>query len=61
MLSFFFRELQLVGVSLFVSYKLCVEFPIFDSVLFLLKFILLFNKMHELFDFKTWQPLSKLK
>ena len=26
---------------------------IFDSVLFLLKFMFLFNKMHGLFDFKT--------
>ena len=26
---------------------------IFDSISFLLKFIILFNKMHGLFDFKT--------
>ena len=49
--SFFFRELQLVTVLLlicdsymgrsksFVSLKLCVRFSIFDSVLFLLKFM----------------------
>ena len=30
-----------------------LDFSIFDSVLFLLKFICLFNKMHGLFDFKT--------
>ena len=30
----------------FVPLKLCVEFFIFDSVSFSLKFILLFNKMH---------------
>ena len=33
--------------------KMCGGFSIFDSVLFLLKFIFLFNKMHGLFDFKT--------
>ena len=65
MLSFFFGELQLITVLLlisysymsrstsFVSFKLCVEFPIFDSVSLLLKFIILFNKMNGLFDFKT--------
>ena len=37
----------------FVSLNLCVGFPIFDSVFFLLKPILLFNKMQGLFDFKT--------
>ena len=37
----------------FVSLNLCVGFPIFDSVFFLLKPILLFNKMRGLFDFKT--------
>ena len=31
----------------------CVEFSVFDSISFLLKFILLFNKMHGLFHFKT--------
>ena len=32
----------------------CVwDFPFFDFALFLLKFLLLFNKMHRLFDFKT--------
>ena len=63
--SFFFRELQLITVLLltcdfymswstrFVSLKLRVRFSIFDSVPFLLKYIFLFNKMHELFDFKT--------
>ena len=30
----------------FVSLKLCAGFSIFDSVLFLLKFIFLFNEMH---------------
>ena len=63
--SFFFRELQLITVLLlicdsymsrstrFVSLKLCMGFPIFNSVPFLLKFIFLFNKMHELLGFKT--------
>ena len=37
----------------FIPLKLGVEFCIFDSVLFLLKFIVLFNKIHGLFDFKT--------
>ena len=37
----------------FVSVKLDVGFPIFNSVLFLLKFIFLFNKRHILFNFKT--------
>ena len=32
---------------MFVSLKLYVGFFIFDSVLFLLKFLFLFNKMHE--------------
>ena len=62
---FFFRKLQLITVSLlicnfymswstkFVSLNPCVEFSIFDSVSFLLKFIFLFNKMHRLFDFKN--------
>ena len=45
----------------FVSLKLCVEFSIFDSVSFLLKFIFLCNKMHGFFDFKTSLLLSKLK
>ena len=61
---FFFRELQLITVLLlicdsymswstrFVSVKLFVGFSIFDSVLFLLKSMVLFNKMHGLFDFK---------
>ena len=44
----------------FVSVKLYVEFSIFDSVSFLLKFTFLFNKMHGLFDLKTSQLLSKL-
>ena len=35
-----------------VSVKLCVEFPIFDSTSFLLKFIYLLDKMHGLY-FKT--------
>ena len=37
----------------FVSLKLCVGFSIFDSISFLLKFIFLLNKKHELFDFKS--------
>ena len=38
-----------------------VEFSIFDSFSFLLKFIFLLNKMHGLFDVKTPYFLSKLK
>ena len=34
----------------FISLKVCVIFFIFDSVSFLLKFIFLFNKRHELFE-----------
>ena len=33
--------------------KQCMGFFIFDSVSLLLKFMFLFNKMHEVFDFKT--------
>ena len=63
--AFFFRELLLITFLLliydsymslstrFVSLKVCVGFSLFDFVSFLLKFIFLFNKMHELFDFKT--------
>ena len=55
----FFRGLQLITVLLlirnsytsFISLKLCVGFSIFDSVLFLLNFILLFNKKFRPFDF----------
>ena len=60
---FFFRELQLITILLFicdsymstsfVSLKLCVGFSIFDFASFLLKFIFLFNKMHGFFDFLT--------
>ena len=58
MLSFVFRELQLITVLLFirgshmsrstklVSLKVCVEFSIFDSVSFLLNFSFLFSKKH---------------
>ena len=35
-----------------ISLKSCVGPSIFDSVSFFLKFIFLFNKIHELFDFK---------
>ena len=61
--SFFFHELQLIRVLLLIcdSYNFTVwVYPwkfhglsIFDSVPFLLEFILLFNKMQELFNFKT--------
>ena len=62
---FILHEFQLIKVLLLicdsymswstrsVSLKPCVEFPIFDSVLFLSKFIFLFNEMNGLFDFKT--------
>ena len=33
--------------------KMCVGFYIFNSVSFLSKFIVLFNKKHGLFEFKT--------
>ena len=60
MLSFFFCELQLITVVLlihnsytswstwFISLKLCVGYFTFDSFSFLLNFIFLFNKKHEL-------------
>ena len=63
MLSFLFREIQLISFTNFVfnlrflyelkhtrftSAKLCVGFSIYDSVSFILKFIFLFNKMHGL-------------
>ena len=63
MRSFLFRKLKLMIVLLlirdsymswstrFISLKVCVGFSIFDSVSFLLKFIFLFKKKHELFDF----------
>ena len=63
--SFFFCELQRITVLLLIwdsymiwstrllSPKLCVGFSTFDSILLLLKFIFLFNKMQGLFDFKT--------
>ena len=63
--SSFFRDLQLITVlflirdsymswkASFVSLKVRVGFSIFNSVLFLLKFIFLFNKKHEIFYFKT--------
>ena len=63
--SSFFRDLQLITVlflirdsymswrASFVSLKVRVGFSIFNSVLFLLKFIFLFNKRHEIFYFKT--------
>ena len=69
MLFFFFCELRLITVLLlicdshiswstrFVSLKLCVGFSIFNFISFLLKFILLFNKMHGFFDFKRSQFL----
>ena len=62
---FILHEFQLIKVLLLicdsymswstrsVSLKPCVEFSIFDSVLFLLKFIFLFNEMNGVFDFKT--------
>ena len=58
--SFFFCELQLITVVLlihnsytswstwFISLKLCVGYFTFDSFSFLLNFIFLFNKKHEL-------------
>ena len=72
MLSFFFRELQLITVLLlicdsymrwstrFVSLKLCVGFSIFNSISFLSKFIFLFSKMHGLFDFNPFQAVGGL-
>ena len=73
MSSFFCHELQLITVLLlicdsymswstrFVSLKLCVGFSIFDSVLFLLKFIFFFNKMHGFFDFKNHNSFQNEK
>ena len=49
----------------FVSFKLCMGFSFFDSVSILLKFIFLFNKIHELFDSmsqsRTMYDVSKSK
>ena len=47
------HEVRLSKTVCGISLKLCVGFSIFDFVSFLLKFIFLFNKKHELFDFKT--------
>ena len=56
-------ELQLITVLLLIcdsylnwstrliSLKMCMEFSIFDSASFLLKFMFLFNKKHWLFSF----------
>ena len=64
-MPFFFCKLRPITVLLLiydfnmswraklVSLKLGVGFSIFDSVSFLLKFIFLFNKMDDLFYFKT--------
>ena len=63
--SFFFWELHLITILLLIcdsyvswskrliSLKLFVKFSISNYVLFLLKFIFLFQKMHKLFDFET--------
>ena len=63
--SFFLRKFQLVTIllsicdsymswcTIFVSLKLCVEFSIFSSISFLIKFMFLFKKIHGSFDFKT--------
>ena len=53
MRSFFFRELQLITVLLLISDFYVNWSARFDSVPFLLKFIFLFNKKYELFDFKA--------
>ena len=66
MLFFYlFYKLQLITILLLirnsymnwntspVSLKLYSGFSIFDFVPFLLKFIFLFSKNYELFDFKT--------
>ena len=70
---FFFRELQHITILLlirnfyttwstrFISPRVCVEFSIFDSISFLLKFTLLFDKTYGLFDFEISQFLSKKK
>ena len=61
---FFFRQLQLITALLLFEIRLWAEaqglslyiyvgFSIFNSVSFLLKFILLSYKMHGLFEFKT--------
>ena len=66
MYSFLFCEFQLITVLLLIydflyepkhkfllSKTVCVGFFIFDSTSFLSKFIILFNKMYGLFNFKT--------
>ena len=61
--SFFFHNLQLITVLILIrdsyvswstsliSWKTCVTFSIFNSILSLLKFIFLCNKKHRLVDF----------
>ena len=62
---FFSHQLQLITVLVLIcdcymgwstrfitSLKVCVGFSIFDSVLFILKFIFLLNRKYGLFDFK---------
>ena len=44
---------ELKHLKVLVSKTVCVEFPVFDSVSFLLNFIFFFNKMDGRFDFKT--------
>ena len=63
--TFFLSRAELITVLLlirnsytgwstgFMYLKVRVGFSILDSVLFLLKFIFLFNKKHGFFDFKT--------
>ena len=64
--SSFFREHQPMTVLIllydsymswwstrFISLKVYVEFSILDFISFLLEFMILLNKKHGLFDFKT--------
>ena len=51
--AFNFRFLYEVKHKVRLSKTVYGIFPI-NSVSFLLRFIFLFNKMHRLFDFKTW-------
>ena len=50
---FLIRHSYMSWSTRFIPLKLCVEFSIFDSVSFLLRFRFSFNKKHGIFFFKT--------
>ena len=55
---FLTHDSHMSGSTWFISLKVCVEFSAFDFVSFL-KFTFLFNKRHELYDFKMSQILTQ--